>query len=254
MFANKRESPVLFDPTRDDSALQEDNQETTTGQWYIQVTDDYDPATNIIARMNEIGQDLKDSRSKNTSFERLTDNRDALDRIYRLRYVIPKFADGVRDPLNGFVLKARTDSTRKLVPQRIVLKPIQVGIPDAALFEISVPLLGGGTVQQQLGIPITDPNYNSAFTYDPYNSTSVKRITSDKTDSKVAFSIQSARINDEGFLELVAFDHTITDDAVRNEQFITVKITAPQGPGSGQFRVNTSENNDLKQNFLEWIC
>jgi len=249
VFANKRESPVLFDPTRDDSALQPDNQETTTGQWYIQVTDDFDPATNIIARMNQIGQDLKDARSKNTTFERLTDDRSALDRIYRLRYVIPKFADGVRDPLNGFVLKARTDSTRRLVPQRIVLKPAQSGIPNAALFEIQIPLLSGGTVSQQLGIPTTDPSYNSSFTYDPYNSTSVKQITSDKTDSKVAFSVQSARINDDGYLELVAFDHTITDDAVRNEQFITVKITAPQGPGSGQFRVNTSENNDLNKIF-----
>ena len=120
VFANKRVSPVKFDPTRDDSALPAANQETTTGQWYIQTTDDYDPAVNIQARMNEIGQDLKDSRSKNTSFKRLKDERTAQDRIYRLRYVIPKYADGVRDPLNGFVIKARTDETRKLLPQRIL--------------------------------------------------------------------------------------------------------------------------------------
>ena len=248
VFANKRQSPVLFDPTRDDSGLAVDKRETTTGQWYIQVTDDYDPALNIIARMNEIGQDLKDARSKNITFERLEDERTALDRIYRLRYVIPKFADGVRDPLNGFVLKARTDTTRRLVPQKIVLKKTQSALPDRALFEISVPLLAGGTIQQSLGIDTDDVSYNSAFNYDPYNSTSVKRITSDRTDSKVAFSVQSARTLASGKLELTVFDLTITDDSVRNEQFITVKIAAPQG-GNGQFRINTSENNALNKIF-----
>ena len=248
VFANKRQSPVLFDPTRDDSALPEAQRETTTGQWYIQVKPNSDATTNIIARMQEIGDDLKDSRSKNVTFERLTDDRSALDRIYRLRYVIPKFADGVRDPLNGFVLKARTDTTRRLVPQKIVLNKTQSSLPDRALFEISVPLISGGTVQQALGIDTDDSSYNSAFTYDPYNSTSVKQITSDRTDSKVAFSIQSARTLDNGKLELTVFDLTITDDSVRNEQFITVKIAAPQG-GNGQFRVNTAENNDLNKIF-----
>ena len=257
VFANKRESPVKFDPTRDDTGISIDNQETLTGQWYIQVKRDKDaqgqsiagdPATNIIARMQEIGDDLKDSRSKNITFERDNDDRSALDRIYRLRYVIPKFADGVRDPLNGFVLKARTDSTRRLVPQKIVLKPAQSGIANDAQFNVQYSDGLGGTQEQQLGIPTTDPNYDSAFTYDPYNINVVKQVTSDRTDSKVAFSIQSARILDNGYTELTVFDLTITDDAVRNEQFITVKIEAPQG-GTGAFRFNTSQNNDLNKIF-----
>ena len=249
-FANKRVSPVKFDPTRDDSALPVDNQETTTGQWYIQTTDDYDPAVNIQARMNEIGQDLKDARSKNTSFKRLADARTALDRIYRLRYVIPKYAEGVRDPLNGFVLKARTDETRKLLPQRILLKPTASGQADVALFETQIQLTAGGTLAQQLGLPASslDPN----FDYDPYLSTQVKKIPSDRVASKTGFSIQSARqVNVSGtdYLELTVFDHTITDDAVRNEQFVTVKINAPQG-GSGQFRINTSASTNL--NKITW--
>ena len=243
IFANKRESPVKFDPTRDDSALLPDNQETTTGQWYIQTTDDFDPTKNIIARMNTIGDDLKDARSKNTTYERLEDDRGALDRIYRLRYVIPKFADGVRDPLNGFVLKARTDTTRKLVPQRIVLKRVDTNSPQRAIFTINVP---GVATPQVLGAPNTELDVN--FEYNPYKSDSVKIVGSERTDSKVAFSIQSARTiesgSNTGLLELTVFDHTITDDAVRNEQFITVKIDAPQG---GSFRFNTSENNELNK-------
>ena len=240
VFANKRESPVRFDPTRDDSDLLPDNQETTTGQWFIQTTDAYDPAVNIIARMNQIGDDLKDARSKNTTYERLEDDRGALDRIYRLRYVIPKFADGVRDPLNGFVLKARTDTTRRLVPQKIVLKPISSGSPERAQFFIDVD---GVAQPQQLGLPAADLDLN--FVYDPYKSDSVKIIPSSQTESGVAFSIQSARTIESGTntgrLELTVFDHTITDDAIRNEQFITVKIEAPQG---GTFRTNATQNND----------
>ena len=250
VFANKRVSPVKFDPTRDDSALTEANRETTTGQWYINTTDDYDPAVNIQARMNEIGQDLKDARSKNTSFKRLKDERTAQDRIYRLRYVIPKYADGVRDPLNGFVIKARTDETRKLLPQRILLKPTASGQADVALFETQIQLTAGGSLAQQLGLPAAslDPN----FDYDPYLSTQVKRITSDRVASKTGFSIQSARqvdVSGTNYLELTVFDHTITDDAVRNEQFVTVRINAPQG-GSGAFRINTSTSNEL--NKITW--
>ena len=249
-FANKRVSPVKFDPTRDDSALAEEQRETTTGQWYIQTTDDYDPAVNIQARMNEIGQDLKDARSKNTSFKRLKDERTAQDRIYRLRYVIPKYADGVRDPLNGFVIKARTDETRKLLPQRILLKPTATGLADVALFETQIQLTAGGTLAQQLGLPAADLDPN--FDYDPYLSTQVKQITSDRVASKTAFSIQSARqvdVSGTNYLELTVFDHTITDDAVRNEQFVTVRINAPQG-GSGSFRINTSTSNEL--NKITW--
>ena len=250
VFSNKRVSPVRFDPTRDDSALPIDSQETTTGQWYIQTTDDYDPALNIQARMNQIGQDLKDARSKNTTFTRLKDDRSALDRIYRLRYVIPKYADGVRDPLNGFVLKARTDETRKLLPQRILLKPTASGQADVALFEVQSELAQGGTIAQQLGL--TSDQLDPNFSYDPYKSDEVKIVPSDRVASKTSFSIQSARtldVNGNDYLELTVFDLSITDDAVRNEQFVTVRINAPQG-GTGQFRINTSTSNNL--NKITW--
>jgi len=233
VFSDKRESPVRFD-----AALQ--NDDTSTGQWYVNVLDETSSTNNIIARFQELGDTLKDSRSKNTFFTRLVDNREKEDRIYRLRYVIPQYADGVRDPLNGFVLKARTDTTRKLLPQRIVLSPVSSGSPDLAYFEIQLPTEAGGTIAQQLGLPKSqlDPN----FSYDPYNVNSVKIVSSDKTSSKVSFSIQSARqvnVNGDNLLELTVFDHTITNDALKNETFVTVKIEAPQ---EGTFRATEGFN------------
>jgi len=227
VFSDKRESPVRFD-----AALE--NDDTTTGQWYINVLDETSNSNNIIARFQELGDTLKDSRSKNTYFTRLVDKREKEDRIYRLRYVIPQYAEGVRDPLNGFVLKARTDTTRKLLPQRIVLSPVSSGSPDVAYFEVQIPTESGGTIAQQLGLPKSqlDPN----FVYDPYDTTSVKIVESDRTSSKVSFSIQSARkvsVSNTELLELTVFDHSITNDALKNETFVTVKIEAPQ---EGTFR------------------
>ena len=57
-------------------------------------------------------------------FTRLKDEREADDRTYKLRYVIPKYLENARDPINGFVIKTRTDDTRKLVPQKVLLKPV----------------------------------------------------------------------------------------------------------------------------------
>ena len=48
--------------------------------------------------------------------------------------VIPKYLENARDPINGFVLKTRTDDTRKLVPQKVLLKPV-VGSVYGARFQ-----------------------------------------------------------------------------------------------------------------------
>ena len=67
-------------------------------------------------------------------FTRLEDEREANDRTYKLRYVIPKYLENARDPINGFVIKTRTDDTRKLVPQKVLLKPV-AGTVYGARFE-----------------------------------------------------------------------------------------------------------------------
>ena len=57
-------------------------------------------------------------------YQRLEDTREADERTYKLRMVIPSYLQNARDPINGFVLKTRTDDTRKLVPQKVILKPV----------------------------------------------------------------------------------------------------------------------------------
>jgi len=255
VFSDKRRSPVKFD-------AELVNTNTTTGQWYIQTIPDptdinVEPgsAGNMITRLQALGVTLTDARTKNTFFNRLDDGRPKEDRVYRLRYVIPRYARGVRDPLNGFVLKTRTDETRRLVPQRIVLQNIAAGAPVATF---NVPFnIGTGTIQQALGLPEGDVGLNPDFDYDAYNSDQVKIIDSDRVDSKTSFSILSARQIDIGGvgdpadlrLELTVFNHSINNNALKNEKFTVVKIDAPQG-GTGIFRTDDLQATNL--NRITW--
>ena len=105
-------------------------------------------------------------------YERLTDNRDKDERTYKIRYVIPKDLENARDPINGFVIKTRTDDTRKLVPQKVLLKPV-VGNVYGARFEN--PVQSGeniGWTEKQ----IKDAGLAISAAYDPYKKLSLIHI------------------------------------------------------------------------------
>ena len=238
IFMDKRTSPLKFDAAY--NALGTGNNDAnTTGLWYLNVKNESTQgsadfrAESILHRYHQSDRDDANApaQSFDTWFERITDKRDKEDRVYRLRYVLPKDVDPVREPLNGFAIKVRTDDTRKLLPQRIVLKP-EGGANDFALFEN--PAQAGeflGQSKSDLSAVGLDT------TYDPYINPKVI-----ETNNYVAFSVQSARKIGENatqYLELTVFDHTITNDQLKNEVFTTVEISAPQG---GSFNVDKDQS------------
>ena len=241
VFANKRISPVKFDPTFGD-----------TGKWYVECIDEVTPnngvnINNILWRIQQ--SDYSDRpKTTDTWFERLTDRRDKDDRTYKLRYVIPKYLENARDPINGFVLKTRTDDTRKLVPQKILLKPV-TGSVYGARFEN--PRQSG----EFIGYTAADfeaQNLNLAFAYDPYgkdlSGSGTEYRAFAKFASGIQATIQSGRYVEDEFdssikyLELTVYDHavdTLNYPGLRNELFTTVKIESPQG---GSFVANKTQN------------
>ena len=237
VFANKRNSPLRFEiaPTNNSGSLI-----NNSGLWYVQVKDETSSNPNIESILyrfkdtSAYGPGSGKTRTLDTWFTRLKDTRLQEDRVYRLRFVIPKYFETVRDPLNGFVIKVRTDDKRRLVPQKFVLKPIG-GAPSVARFdnpEQTGERIGFTTSELLTSFGISNPSY------DPYFSAKV--IGSERTQSKIAFSIQSARkIQQNGnptqYLEVTAFDHGITNEGLKNELFTIVKINFPQG---GTFTVN----------------
>jgi len=231
-FANKRRSPLNYDPTV--------GSDETDGCWYLDTKSD---GNQIIPRIKQSDYETR-LRTTDSWFDRIEDNREKEDRIYRFRYIVPKNLKTVRDPLRGFVLKVRTDEKRRLLPQKIVLKPTASG-SDVATF--NAPQSGERLGLSKTEQVILNPNYIS--TYDPYNPTYAKRL---ETDSKIAFTIQSARkktIGSKTYLELNVFDIGVDNNDYKTKLFTTVKISAPQG-GDGSFVKSITNSNNT--NKITW--
>lgn len=215
VFANKKRSPFGYDPIQ--------------SGWFVRTL----LSTNeIYSRLNlndvNLGSSYvnKPPKTPDAFLYRSNDLRTSADKIYRFRYVVPNYRDDVRDPINGFVIKVRTDDTRKLLPQRILLKPVAANDPKDAIFFES-----GVQNPKRLGLP--NSATEAAITYDPYNSTNKKRIAGVNTESNVSFTIQSARkVGD--YLEMVVFDHGIDVESLKAKRFVTIKVSQPQG-GNGEF-------------------
>ena len=151
--------------------------------------------------------------------------------------VIPSYLQNARDPINGFVIKTRTDDTRKLVPQKVLLKPV-VGSVYGARFQNPVD------ASEFIG--------DTSGTYDPYRrdttGSGIEYRAFAKFTSGIQATIQSGRrvkdILDDSieYLELTLFDHGVDTKnfpGLRNETFTTVKITSPQG---GNFVTSKVDN------------
>jgi len=255
VFANKRRSPMRFDPSFTDAV-------TDSGKWYIQCLDQSNEQLSVLQNniFWRINQDDYNDRQRSTDmwYERLDDTREADERTYKLRFVIPKYLENARDPINGFVLKTRTDDTRKLVPQKVLLKPV-TGTVYGARFEN--PVQAG----EYIGYTADDfeaNNLNTEVQYDPFKKdqtgSGIEYRSFARFTSGVQSTIQSGRYVADlldpsiNYLELTLFDHTIDSrnfPGLRNEILTTVKISAPQG---GNFIVNKTQNLASDTNAVEF--
>ena len=250
VFANKKRSPMRFDPYFNGA-------DTDNGKWYLQCKDRITGESDNSIIYKEIFYRIfqPDYSSKPTTtdtwYERIDDTRVANERTYKLRYVIPKYIENARDPINGFVIKTRTDDTRKLVPQKLLLKPVFGNVYGARFENPQQPGELIGYTKQNFEF---DDTLNELNAYDPYR----RPLTGENQDtdyraiarfsSGIAATIQSGRYVEDDldpeikYLELTVFDHGVDTKnfpGLRNEIFTTVKISAPQG---GSFVSNKTQN------------
>ena len=260
IYANKRPSPLRFDPVYNTATNQ-------TGLWYLNVADESSNGTanynrySILSRFhggNELANDFqtKTDPTLDTRYTRVEDKREKEERVYRMRYVVPSYLETVRDPLNGFVIKTRTDDKRRLIPQRVLLKPIAGNPNNVASFYNPV----GSNEQIGLNkdeliadqIRTIDPSVVDLLPeqqnlYDPYLAPKVIEF-----DSKIAATVQSARKvvpagQSDEFVELTLFDHTIVNQSVKNEIFTVVRTNFLQG---GFLQPNATQSNE--NNRITW--
>ena len=274
-YSNKRFTPLRFEPRPTSFG----GVTSPTGQWYLQVLSDwYSPVQvagstafvagpgsdpfNILYRFTQFqadttysGSNPAEIRTQDTFFERVLDDRVPEDRIYKLKYVIPKYLETVRDPLNGFVIKVRTDSRRRLKPQKLILKPILASqhAPGSGYNNNSIAtFFNDNTINTdfqdglKIGFPAASYPANTVPNYEPYANPKIVETL----NGKFNFTIQGAKViedpNGNSYLEVIAYDHTITQPSIKNERFTVVKIKPPQG-GSGF--VGDANNNTQP---IEW--
>ena len=235
VYANKAKAPFGFDPR----GISYSN--AAGGRWYIKVKDTSsgtNPAIyqeSILWRTHQSDYTQSpDPKTADSWYFRQEDLREAEDRTYKLRYVIPNYLEGVRDPINGFVIKTRTDTNRRLRPQKILLKPAPGNFKSDAFFQndANPGERIGWTTDQIL------TNLGSLQNaYDPYNLAQGKKTI--VTDNNISMTIQSGRfktVNGDQLLELHVYDYEPNPNilSLNKARFRTVKITAPQG---GSFEV-----------------
>jgi microcystin-dependent protein len=79
--------------------------------WYITV--DSNPANNqIYSQINNLKVDILGESTSRTFIKRILDDRNLIDTVYRLRYVIPKDSPvSSRPPIDGFIIQESNDTT-----------------------------------------------------------------------------------------------------------------------------------------------
>ena len=234
VYGDKKTSPLKFDASNYD-------------RWYLNVIDESSGGVNansILTRFH--APDFVDGTGNlftpDTWYQRYEDNRSELDRIYRLRYVVPQYLENVREPLNGYVIKTRTDDRRRLRPQKFILEPYSSGAPAVAQF------FNPGQATEQIGASLADLDTAgididaTENLYDPYENPLQIEF-----QSKIVTTIQSARTvtNDlsEDRLEVTVFDHTILNQSLKNEIFTIIEISSPQGVGIEEDLFNNDDDN-----------
>ena len=195
IFSCNTRHPLKYDPEMTASPGR-------NGLWYLNVLNTAQQPNQIYQRVSTLAEYVNEEviTTSNTYIKRVNDRRREDDRIYRLRYVVPKEIDNVREPLLGYVLKVRTDENRRLRPQKIVLEAVD------ATTDIPVFFGDSPTVDPASGDNLAiEADYN----YDPYLTGNSKSLVS---DCGIKFTIESARrkdISGTDRIELTVFDHTI---------------------------------------------
>ena len=77
----------------------------TNSQWYVNVATAATENT-IFPRMVGLGSTALGEATSRTYIKRQNDDRDAIDTIYRARYVIPASTSGARPPSNGYIIQS----------------------------------------------------------------------------------------------------------------------------------------------------
>ena len=200
----------------------------TEGNWFIYVSGSNNTLTGKLDTLYTEGQQSNPviTETEISYFRRIEDGRSIDEKLYKLRYVVPKELNNSRDPVTGFVLQ----------------ESATVNVRDASDFSIT-------SITTQDYDFDRNPRFISSCTYTP--STDTIRITADRSHSlKVGDFVNLNNIpssNNTGSRSNFGFNGSFEVDTVVDGKTFTVKDTDVFGiardPGNPIIDVQTRDKN-----------
>ena len=198
------------------------------GNWFIYVSGSNNTLRGKLQDLYDEGQlaNPKITETEISYFRRIEDGRSIDEKLYKLRYVVPKELNNSRDPVTGFVLQ----------------ESATVNVRDASDFSIT-------SITTQDYDFDRNPRFISSCTYTP--STDTIRITADRSHSlKVGDFVNVNNIpssNNTGSRSNFGFNGSFEVDTVVDGKTFTVKDTDVFGiardPGDPIVDVQTRDKN-----------
>ena len=100
--AGEKGSPVIFDDT------------VGVKHWYIRVSSSNNQIFDAIKELGKDSFERKSGKTNVSTIKRKEDSRSIDEKLYKLRVVIPKTFDNVKNPEEGFVIQESRDTTNNL--------------------------------------------------------------------------------------------------------------------------------------------
>ena len=200
----------------------------TEGNWFVYVSSSNNTLTSKLTQLKQDGATSNPivEETEISYFRRIEDGRSIDEKIYKLRYVVPKELNNSRDPVTGFVLQ----------------ESASVNVRDASDFSIT-------SITTQDYDFDRNPRFISSCTYTP--STDTIEITADRSHSlKVGDFVNLNNIpssNNTGSRDKFGFNGSFEVDTVVDGKTFTVKDTDVFGiardPGDPIIDVQTRDKN-----------
>jgi hypothetical protein len=214
-------SPIQFDPNNNN--------------WFVYTNQNsqiYNQIVDVVDNQGGFGE----PRTDVTFFKRISDNRSIDEKIYKIRYVIPKEATGAKDPQEGFVLQ-ESSTTGALTNSEFTLSTIDA---DDTRFERNPGFISTCSVASNLVTVITEQPHKLTVG----DRVLVKNVKSSTNLAGLGITGYNGDFVVDSIVDTQTFRYSTTD-----RDNVTHNVGIFSGPTARDINLPRFERNDLESNF-----
>jgi len=175
--------------------------DSSNKNWYINVSS-ASTENNLYSTIVSLGTTVLGSRSPRTFIKRTPDNRNTIDKLYRLRYVIPKESAIARPPVDGFILQESSTT----------IESGQLAITNDSLSNVgqrrNLRIIAGITYSSGIATVRTEIPHNLSVG----SEVKIRNVKSTQNSTGIALSAYNKTFTVTGISSAKAFAVSIPDD------------------------------------------